>query len=105
MEMILMNPEKGNTNELHNLSKRLDSRNSSKHVTLQYNRIKTINAKKIALMWTDEFELPDSFYLVSDNPYYIKHIIKHETSTNPPIYICANRTNNRLVFKIKIDVS
>ena len=56
-------------------------------------------------MWTDEFELPDSFYLVSNNPYYIKHIIKHETSTNPPIYICANRTNNRLVFKIKIDVS
>ena len=56
-------------------------------------------------MWTNGFELPDSFYLVLDNPDYIKHIIKHETSTNPPIYICVNRTNNRLVFKIKIDIS
>ena len=38
---------------------------------------------------------------MSDSQDYINHIIKNEISTNPPICICINRNNNRLVFKIK----
>ena len=53
--------------------------------------------------WNDEFELPDSSFLVSDIQDYIEYIInKHETlKINPPIHVYINRINNRLVFKIK----
>ena len=50
-----------------------------------------------------EFELPGSLYSLSDIQGYIGYIIKkYETlPTNPPIHIYNNRTNNRLVFKVK----
>ena len=53
--------------------------------------------------WNDEFELPDGSYSVSDIQDYFEYIIKkHETlATIPPIHVYTNRTNNRLVFKIK----
>ena len=49
-----------------------------------------------------EFELSDGSYSVSDIQYYIKYLKKYEASpANPPIHICINRIDNRLVFKIK----
>ena len=39
---------------------------------------------------------------MSDIQDYIKYIKKHETLTIiPPIQVCINRINNRLMFKIK----
>ena len=53
--------------------------------------------------YNDEFELWDVSYFVLYIKYQIKYIIKrHEILTTiPPFYIYINRTNNRLVFKIK----
>ena len=47
--------------------------------------------------------MTDGSYSVSDVQDYIEFIIKkHETLTKiPPIHVNINRTNNRLVFKIK----
>ena len=47
--------------------------------------------------------MPDGSYSVSDIQDYIECIIKkHEILTAiPPIHVYINRTNNRLVFKIK----
>ena len=57
----------------------------------------------IAPTWNDEFELPDGSYSVSDIQDYIEYIIKKQETltTIPPIHVCINRINNRLVFKIK----
>ena len=48
-------------------------------------------------------ELPDGSYSVSDIQDHIEYIIKkHEKLTViPPIHVYLNRTNDRLVFKIK----
>ena len=52
--------------------------------------------------WNDEFELPGGFDLMSDIQDYIEYIIiKYETSPTNPTHIYINRTNNKLVFKIK----
>ena len=80
-----MNTENSKTNESHklvlNLSQRLD----------------------LAPAWNDEFELPGGSSLVSDIQVYIEYIIKkHETLTAiSPTYVCINRINKRLMFKIK----
>ena len=59
--------------------------------------------KIIAPSWNDEFELQDGSYSVSTIQDYIEYIIKkHEALTAiPPMHVYINRTNNRLVFKIK----
>ena len=53
--------------------------------------------------YNDEFELWDVSYFVLHIKYYIKYIIKRHKmlATIPPFYIYINRTNIRLVFKIK----
>ena len=118
METIFMNMENSETSEPHkfvlNLSQRLGLRSSDKHVALQklsiYYTLKNIRKKYknnklkiIARTWNDEFELPDGSYSVSDIQDYTEYIIKkHETLTTiPPIHVCINKINNRLVFKIK----
>ena len=60
--------------------------------------------KIITPIWNDEFELTYGSYFVSDIQDYIEFIIKkHETLTAiPPIHVCINRINYRLVFKTKI---
>ena len=96
------------------MSQRLDLRSSNKHVDLQnlsiYYTRKTIrkqyknNKLKItALTWDDEFYLPAGSYSVSDIQDHIEYIIKrHKTlTTNPPIHVYINRSNNKLVLKIK----
>ena len=97
-----------------NLSQRLGLRSSDKHVARQNlpvyymwknirKQCKNNKLKIIALIWNNEFELPDGFYSVSDIQDYIEYIIKKpETLTTiPPINVYVNRINNRLVFKIK----
>ena len=63
--------------------------------------------KTIAPTWSDEFESSDSSYSVWDIQDNIEFTIKmHETLTAIlPICIYINRTNNRLVFKIKDGLS
>ena len=72
---------------------------------IEENKIRKL--KIIALTWSDEFELSDGSYSVWDIQDNIEFIIKmHETLTAiPPIRIYINRTNNRLVFKIKDELS
>ena len=97
-----------------NFSQRLDLKGSNKHVALENvstcytweivrKQYKKNKLKIIAQTWNDEFELPDGSYFVSDIQDYIECIIKkHVTLTTiPPIHVCINRINNRLVFKIK----
>ena len=95
------------------LSQRLDL-SSNKYVALQNLSIyytwknirkqyKNNKLKVIDPTWNDEVELPNGSYSVSDIEDYIEYVIKkHETLTTiPPIHFFINRTNNRLVFKIK----
>ena len=56
-----------------------------------------------ALTWTDEFELPDGSYSISDMQDYFEYIfIKHSESVdNPSIKIYVNKIENRVTIKIK----
>ena len=53
--------------------------------------------------WSDDFNLSDGSYSVSDIQDYFEYIIKkHETfADNPPEHIYVNKIKNRIVFKIK----
>ena len=81
METIFMNKENIKMNEpqkfVINLSQRLDIRSLNKHVALQdlsiyytwkniRKQYKNNKLKIIATTWNDKFELPESFYLLSD---------------------------------------
>ena len=118
METIFMNTENSKTNQslkfVLDLSERLDLRSSDKYIDRQnlsiYYTWKNIRKqykdnkiKIITPTWNEEFELPDGSYSVSGIEDYIKYIIKkYETLTTiAPIHVHFNRTNNRLVFKIK----
>ena len=59
--------------------------------------------QSISPTWTEEFELPDGSYSVSDILYYFEYSIKkHETATdNPSIIMYVNKIENRITFKIK----
>ena len=53
--------------------------------------------------WSDEFELPDGSYSISDTQDYNEYILKkHNISVeNPPIEIFVSKNENRITFKIK----
>ena len=53
--------------------------------------------------WSDEFELPDGSYLISDIQDYFEYILKkyNENVDNPSIGIYVNLSENRITFKIK----
>ena len=53
--------------------------------------------------WSDEFELPDRSYSVSDIQDYFEYILKKlgETVDDPSIRIYVNKIENRILFKIK----
>ena len=101
-----------------NVLQKLNLRTSNKYVALQdlsfyctwkniRKQYKNNELKVIAPTWNDEFELSDGSYSVSDIHDYMKYIIKkHETLTTIfPIHVYTNRINNRLVFKIKMNIS
>ena len=53
--------------------------------------------------WSEEFELPDGSYSVSDIQDYFEYILKKhsESVDNPSIRIYVNKIENRIAFKIK----
>ena len=53
--------------------------------------------------WSDEFELPDGSYLISDIQNYFEYILtKHsENVHNPSIKIYVDKIENRVTFKTK----
>ena len=53
--------------------------------------------------WSDEFELPDVSYLISDIQDYFEYILKKhsESADDPPIEIFVSKIENRITFKIK----
>ena len=71
-----------------------------KNVKSSYNNNKfRISAPK----WSEEFELPDGSYSVSDIQDYFEYILKKhsESVDNPSIRIYVNKIENRIAFKIK----
>ena len=56
-----------------------------------------------AITWSDEFELPDRSYSISDIQDYFEYIFKKhsENVDNPSIRIYVNKIENRIPFKIK----
>ena len=71
-----------------------------KNVKSSYNNNKF---KISAATWSEEFELPDGSYSVSNIQDYFEYILKKhsESVDNPSIRMYINRTENRITFKIK----
>ena len=118
MDTIFMNSEDSRTSEYHvlllKLVDKLDLRSVQKSVALSnlsiYYTWKNIESsyknnkfKISAPTWSDEFELPDGSYSISDIEDYFEYILKKhsESLDNPPIEIFVSRNENRITFKIK----
>ena len=71
-----------------------------KNIKSSYNNYKF---KISAPTWSDEFELPEGSYLISDIQDYLEYILKkhNENVDNPSIKIYVNKTENIITFKIK----
>ena len=96
------------------LTDKLDLRRGQKTVALSnlsiYYMWKNIKSSYIsnkfkisAPTWSEEFELPDGSYSISDIQDYFEYILKKhsESVDNPSIRIYVNRIENRITFKIK----
>ena len=61
------------------------------------------NKFKISPTWSDEFELPEGSYSISDIQDYFEYILKKngESVDNPSIRIYVNNIENNVTFKIK----
>ena len=118
MDTIFMNSENSRTSEYYvlvlNLTDKLDLRRSQKTVALSnlsihhtWKNIKSSynnNKFKIsAPTWSEEFELPNGSYSVSDIQDYFEYILKKHSDSvdNPSIRIYVNRIENRITLKIK----
>ena len=113
-----MNSENSGTSEYHvlvlKLTDKLDLRRDQKSISLSnlsiYYTWKDIkssyNNKKIkisAATLSDEFELPDGSYTISDIQDYFEYILKKHSGNvdNPSIRIYVNKIENRITFNIK----
>ena len=118
MDTIYMNSENSRTAEYHvltlKLTDKLDLRRGQKTVALSnlsinytWKNIKSSynnNRFKIsAPTWSENFELSDGSYSISDIQDYFEYILKKhsESVDNPSIRIYVNRIENRITFKIK----
>ena len=118
MNTIFMNSENSRTPEYHvltlKLTDKLDLRRGQKTVVLSnlsiyytWKNIKNAynnNKFKIsAPTWSEEFELSDGSYSVSDIQDCFEYILKKhsESVDNPSIRIYVNKIENRITFKIK----
>ena len=118
MDTIFMNSENSKTSEHHvlvlKLTDKLDLRRGRKTVALSNLRIyytwknvkSSYNYNKFKISaptWSEEFELPDGSYSVSDIQDYFEYILKKhsESVDNPSIRMYINRIENRITFKIK----
>ena len=113
-----MNSENSRTSEYHvlvlMLTDKLDLRRGQKTVALSnlsiYYTWKNIKSsynnnkfKISAPTWSEDFELPDGSYSVSDIQDYFDYILKKhsESVDNPSIRIYVNKIENRITFKVK----
>ena len=117
MDTIFINTENGRTSEYHvlllNLTNKIDLRSEKtvalSNLSIYYTRknIKSSyndNKFKIsAPTRSEEFNLPDGSYSVTDIQNYFKYILKKhgENVYNPSIIIYINKIENRITFKIK----
>ena len=118
MDTIFMNSENSKTSEYHvlvlKLTDKLDLRRGQKTVALSnlsiYYTWKNIKSsynnnkfKISAPTWSEEFELPDGSYSISDIQDYFEYILKKhiESVDNPSVRMYINKTENRIMFKIK----
>ena len=118
METFFMNTKNSKTNEpnrfKYDLIDKLDLKNPNKNMALgnlsiyySWKNVKSTynnNEFKIsAPTWNDTFDSHDGSYNIPEIQDYIGYIIKkHETiAETAPILIYANKTSNRIVFKIK----
>ena len=118
MDTIFMNSENSRTTEHHvvtlKLTDKLDLRRGQKIVALSnlsiYYTWKNIRSsynnnkfKISAPTWSEEFELPDGSYSISDIQDYFEYILKKrgESVDNPSIEIYVNKIENRIPCKIK----
>ena len=118
MDTIFINSENSRTSEYHVLklehADKLDLRRGQKSVALSnlsiYYTSKNIKStcknnkfKISAPTWSDEFQLPDGSYSISDIQDYLEYVLKKysESVDNPPIEIFVSRNENRIRFKIK----
>ena len=118
MDTIFMNSENSRTSEYHvlvlKLADKLDLRRGQKSVALSnlsiYYTWKNIKSshnnnkfKISAPTWSDEFELTDGSYSISDIQDYFEYILKKhsENVDNPSIKIYVNKIENRVTFKVK----
>ena len=118
MDTIFMDSENSRTLEYHvlvlKLTNKLDLRKGQKTVALSnlgiYYTWKNVKSsynnnkfKISASTWSEEFELPDGSYSVSDIQDYFEYILKKhsESVDNPSIRIYVNKIENRITFKIK----
>ena len=118
MDTIFMNSENSKTSEYNvlvlKLTDRLDLRRDQKTVALSnlsiYYTWKNVKSSYSnnkfeisAPTWSEEFELPDGSYSISDVQDYFEYILKKHTESvdNPSIRMYINRIENRITFKIK----
>ena len=118
MDTIFMDSENSRTSEYHvlvlKLTNKLDLRRGQKIVALSnlsiYYTWKNIKSsynnnkfKISAPTWSEEFELPDGSYSVSDIQDYFEYISKKHSESvgNPSIRTYVNKIENRITFKIK----
>ena len=116
METIFINTENGRTSEYYvlllNLTNKIDLRSEKtvvlsnlsiyytwKNIKSSYNNNKF---KTSAPTWSEEFNLPDGSYSITDIQNYFKYILKKhsENVDNPSIIIYINKIENRITFKI-----
>ena len=118
MDTIFMNSENSTTSEYHVLVFKLIDKSDLKrgqkivalsNLTIYYtwkNITSSYNNNKFkisALTRSDEFELPDGSYSISDILDYFEYVLKKhsENVDNPSIRIYVNKIENRITFKIK----
>ena len=118
MDTIFMNSENSRNSEYHvlllKLADKLDLRRGQKSVALSNlsiyytcRNIKSLyknNKFKIsAPTWSDEFELPDGSYSISDIQDYFEYMLKEhsESVDDPPIEVFVSKNENGISFKIK----
>ena len=118
MDSIFINSENSKTPEYHvlvlKLTDKLDLRRGQKTVALSnlsiYYTRKNVKSscnnnkfKISAPTWTEEFELRDGSYSISDIQDYFEYISKKHSESvgNPSVRMYINRIENRITFKIK----
>ena len=118
MDTIFMNSENSRTSEYHvlilKLADILDLRIGQKSVALSNlsiystwrnikNSYKNNKLKTSAPTWSDEFELPNGSYSISDIQDYFEYILKEHSEgvDDLPIEIFVSKNENRITFKIK----